>query len=100
MFTHFLLFVSFVFGWVESSFTMLYRRTMQKELADIARDKDLFGVSIEFTTDDLTYMCGTIGGPVDTPYKGGVFVVDVQLPFDYPFTPPKIHFVTRSGIRM
>ena len=30
-----------------------------------------------------------------TPYEGGVFVVDIEIPRDYPFAPPKMKFVTR-----
>jgi ubiquitin-conjugating enzyme (huntingtin interacting protein 2) len=31
-----------------------------------------------------------IKGPVGTPYEGGIFKVDIQLPSDYPFVPPKV----------
>ena len=31
----------------------------------------------------------------DTPYEGGIFYVDIQIPADYPFKPPKMKFDTK-----
>lgn len=59
---------------------MLDVSRVQKELVEIERDKKLSGVSIEISEGDLTRMRGTINGPVGTPYEGGIFVVDIQLP--------------------
>lgn len=35
-------------------------------------------------------------GPDDTPYAGGIFEVDINIPNDYPFSPPKMKFITKG----
>lgn len=38
---------------------------------------------------------GKIFGPSDTPYDGGIFYVNIEIPPDYPFKPPKMKFDTK-----
>ena len=47
---------------------------------DIEVDKDTSGVYARVRGDDMTKLVGTLKGPEDTPYAGGVFVVDIQIP--------------------
>jgi ubiquitin-protein ligase len=35
---------------------------------------------------------GYIEGPVDSPYEGGLFQIDIVIPPEYPFKPPKMKF--------
>jgi len=53
---------------------------LRKELMDIEVDKDTSGVYARVRGDDMTKLVGTLKGPEDTPYAGGVFVVDIQIP--------------------
>lgn len=45
--------------------------------------------------NDLRHWKGTIFGPADTPYTGGTFIVDIEIPSEYPFKPPKMKFDTK-----
>lgn len=38
---------------------------------------------------------GCILGPEGTPYEGGIFLLDISFPPNYPFSAPKLKFKTR-----
>lgn len=38
---------------------------------------------------------GSIIGPSGTPYEGGIFIVNITFPPNYPFLPPDVKFATK-----
>eukprot|EP00747_Dinoflagellata_sp_TGD_P167706 gnl/TRDRNA2_/TRDRNA2_192613_c0_seq1.p1 gnl/TRDRNA2_/TRDRNA2_192613_c0~~gnl/TRDRNA2_/TRDRNA2_192613_c0_seq1.p1 ORF type:complete len:232 (+),score=54.56 gnl/TRDRNA2_/TRDRNA2_192613_c0_seq1:93-698(+) len=70
-------------------------KRLEKELQDIrALSKDS-SVGADSVAGDLTHWKGTLKGPEGTPYKGGSFVIDIEIPADYPYNPPKMKFDTK-----
>lgn len=70
------------------------KRRIQKEVDEVKRDTAC-GVQIEVDDANFKHMVGVIKGPADTPYSGGTFRVDITIPADYPFDPPKMKFITK-----
>ena len=70
---------------------------LRKELQDIEADKETSGVYARVRGDDMTKLEGTLKGPEDSPYEGGIFVVDIQIPQQVRST-YCIHFFLRKDL--
>ncbi|RDA85260.1 hypothetical protein CP532_2348 [Ophiocordyceps camponoti-leonardi (nom. inval.)] len=71
-------------------------RRIAKELADIQADRDNSGVyAVPADGVNLSHLKGTIPAPPETPYAGGTFDIDIQIPDSYPFKSPLMRFDTK-----
>lgn len=55
--------------------------------------------NIYYIHDDADILKGyaLIVGPSDTPYFGGYYFFEFKYPPDYPFSPPKVKYMTNDG---
>ncbi|PWW75158.1 hypothetical protein C7212DRAFT_352788 [Tuber magnatum] len=74
---------------------MATRRRILKELDDMAKDTTSGMYATPVDIADMTHLQGRFAGPPGTPYEGGEFVVDIKLPDNYPFMPPRMKFITK-----
>ncbi|BFZ63010.1 Ubiquitin-conjugating enzyme E2 1 [Saitoella coloradoensis] len=69
-------------------------RRVMKEIDDCLKDKTS-GVEVETVGSDISHLKGRFRGPPGTPYEGGTFQVDIKIPTEYPFRPPRMNFDTK-----
>lgn len=68
-------------------------KRIEREIRLCKNDHDTT-VTVEPLDDNLCHLHGTFQGPKDTCYEGGTFIVDIVIPDEYPFKPPKMKFLT------
>ena len=58
------------------------------------------GIHIHFNDSDITKAVAIVMGPADTPFEHGVLYFTIEFPKDYPFSPPKVGYVSHSSYRI
>jgi len=71
------------------------RNRIMKEYQDLQKNQKENTVTVWMIDNDIHHWKGKIHGPIDTCYAGGVFIIDIVIPNDYPFKPPKMKFDTK-----
>lgn len=74
---------------------MATHRRIMKELDDMAKDTSSGMHATPLDPGNMMHLQGRFKGPPGTPYEGGEFVIDIRLPDNYPFMPPKMKFETK-----
>ncbi|KAL3128378.1 UBA and UBC domain-containing protein [Cryptosporidium hominis] len=67
-------------------------RGLQVFTDELEEDKQ---VGIKLISNRNDNFLGIIRGPMGTPYEGGIFQLDIIVPKEYPYEPPKVKFITR-----
>lgn len=72
----------------------MQRQRLSRELMKMS-DSPPHGICVFSKDDKLRELEAKITGPDDTPYKGGIFTLQIIVPERYPFAPPSIKFVNK-----
>jgi ubiquitin-conjugating enzyme E2 Z len=82
--------------------TTITKETANRLLKDIRQIMKcpLTDNNIYYVHDDTNILKGyvLIIGPSETPYFGGYYFFEVNYPYDYPFSPPKVKYMTNDGL--
>ena len=77
------------------------KRIVNKDLKEIHKMKlNELGIHIEFNEDNMLKARAIIIGPEDTPYENGILYFVIEFPTNYPFSPPKIGYLSSSRYRI
>lgn len=52
---------------------------IEREIRQIKKDPSC-NLEVTLVQDNYCHLKGTFKGPKDTPYEGGTFIVDIQIP--------------------
>ena len=56
------------------------------------------GIYYKHDEEDMLKGYALLIGPKDTPYEYGNYLFEFDFPTDYPYSPPKLNFLTRDGV--
>jgi ubiquitin-protein ligase len=80
---------------------VIKKETIQRLLKDVKQiiKHPLTDNGIYYSHDETDMMKGyaLIIGPNDTPYFSGFYFFKFEFPYDYPFSPPKVTYMTNDG---
>ena len=77
------------------------KRIMQKDMKVIqTMDLANMGIHIEFNEENIQEAVAMIIGPKESEYSNGILFFKIRFPNDYPFSPPKVDYISRGSNRI
>ena len=74
-------------------------KRLQKDIIDIIRNP-LTDNGIYYSHDDTNMLKGyaVVFGPDDSIYRYGAYIFEFKFPTNYPYSPPKLNYMTNDGL--
>ena len=77
------------------------QRIINKDIKELSKlNLDKLGIFVEFDENNMLKAKAIIIGPKNSPYENGILYFVIEFPTDYPYLPPKIHYLSNSRIRI
>ena len=77
------------------------KRILNKDMKEIHKmNLSELGIHIDFNEENIMKAVAIIIGPKDTPYENGILYFLIEFPTNYPFSPPKIGYISSSRHRI
>ena len=76
------------------------KRIVTKDIRSIQQQNlNELGIYVEFNEENMLEAYAMIIGPQDSVYSNGVLFFKIDFPTNYPFSPPKVGYVSRGSKR-
>jgi len=77
------------------------KRIVNKDMKEIQQmNLSELGIHVHFSEENIMKAAAIIIGPKDTPYENGILYFIIEFPHNYPFSPPKVGYLSGSRYRI
>lgn len=74
----------------------IIEKRLCREYDNLMKEKNKIpGLKVMMLDNNVRYYLMEIDGPLDTPYQGGIFKLEIFYTDEYPNVPPKVRFLNK-----